>query len=78
MNDELTNNKVTPGDDITLQSTIADEDFPNVPKRETVSTPPNHIFGVPPPAVHRDVKPLSPKLPPKIIEKPWVCSVFAY
>lgn len=41
-------------------------DFPNVPKRETVNSPPNHIFGIKPPLVHRDSKPLSPKLPKKM------------
>ena len=40
-----------------------DGDFPNVPMREILSSPPNHIFGVYPPVVHRDSKPLSPKLP---------------
>ncbi|XP_066911682.1 putative leucine-rich repeat-containing protein DDB_G0290503 isoform X2 [Clytia hemisphaerica] len=43
-----------------------DVDAPNVPlpKRETVVTPPNHIFGIAPPTVDRVLKPISPPLSP--------------
>jgi len=33
---------------------------PNVPDRETIQSPPNHIFGIKPPLVNRRSKPISP------------------
>lgn len=61
------NTKISPELDLSLNADMSgdDGDFPNVPKRETLNSPPNHIFGVKPPVVHRDSKPLSPKMSPK-------------